>query len=58
MATSAIKNRTREEVIAAVKEMLRRRHEWVEQAQRDFKRIRAERAAMEDETQNAYEDNR
>ena len=40
MATSAIKNRTREDVIAAVKESLRRKHEWVEQAQREFKEMR------------------
>lgn len=46
MATSAIKNRTREEVIAAVKETLRRKREWEEKAQEDLKRIRAERAAI------------
>ena len=46
MSTSAIKNRTREEVIAAVKESLRRKHEWEQQAQEDFKRIRAERAQI------------
>lgn len=46
MATKAIKNRTRDEIIAAVKESLRRKREWEQQAEEDFKRIRAERAAM------------
>ena len=46
MAIRAIKNRTREEVGAAVKESLRRKREWEQQAEEDFKRIRAERAAM------------
>lgn len=46
MATNAIKNRTRDEVIAAVRESLQCKHDWEKQAEEDFKKIRAERAAM------------
>lgn len=45
MAVKAIRNRSREEVVAAAKESLRRKHEWELQAKEDFKRIRAVRAA-------------
>ena len=41
--STAIKNRTRDEIIAAFRESIRRKHEWEEQAQEEFKRIREER---------------
>ncbi|MBR6446131.1 MAG: 30S ribosomal protein S7 [Prevotella sp.] len=43
MESVAYKNRTREEVIAAFRESIRRKHEWEEQAQELFKKIREER---------------
>ena len=44
--STAFKNRTREEVIAAFRESIRRKHEWEEETQEVFKRIRAERRAL------------
>ena len=41
--SAAFKNRTRDEIIAAFRESIRRKHEWEEQAQEEFKRIREER---------------
>lgn len=44
--STAFKNRTRDEIIAAFRESIRRKHEWEEQAQEDFKRIREERRLL------------
>ena len=41
--SAAIKKRTRDEIIAAFRESIRRKQEWEEQAQEEFKRIREER---------------
>lgn len=46
MVSAAYKNRTREEIIAAVKESIRKKHEWEEQSQEVFKRIREERRRL------------
>lgn len=46
MVTAAYKNRTREEIIAAFRESIRRKQEWQEQAQEEFKRIRKERRQL------------
>ena len=39
----AIKNRTREEVIAAFRQSIQRKHEWQEKAEEDIKRIAKEK---------------
>ena len=44
--STAIKNRTRDEIIAAFRESIRRKHEWEEHAQEEFKRIREERRLL------------
>lgn len=46
MAIVTFKGRTRDEIIAAFRESIRRKHEWEEQAQEDFKRIRKERMQL------------
>ena len=43
MISPANKNRTREEIIAAFRESIRRKQEWEERTQEEFKRIREER---------------
>ncbi len=40
MVSVAYKNRTREEVIAAFRESIRRKHEWQEKAEKEIKKIR------------------
>ena len=42
----AIKNRTREEVIAAFRQSIQRKHEWQKKAEEDIKRIRMERLQL------------
>lgn len=46
MVSVAFKNRTREEIIAAFRESIRRKHEWEEQSQEVFKQIREERQQL------------
>lgn len=43
MVSAAYKNRTREEIIAAFRESIRRKHEWQEWAEEEIKKIRQER---------------
>jgi len=43
MVSAAFKNRTREEIIAAFRESIRRKHEWQERAEEEIKKIRQER---------------
>ncbi|MBR5633721.1 MAG: 30S ribosomal protein S7 [Prevotella sp.] len=43
MESVAYKNRTREEVIAAFRESIRRKHEWQKQADEEIRKIREER---------------
>lgn len=43
---SAYKNRTRDEVIAAFRESIRRKHEWQEQANEIIQRIRQDRQQL------------
>ncbi len=43
MVSVAYKNRTREEVIAAFRESIRRKHEWQEKAEQEIRKIREER---------------
>lgn len=43
MATVAFKNRTRDEIIAAFRESIRKKHEWEEQAEESIRKIREER---------------
>ena len=46
MVSQAYKNRTREQIIAACRESVRRKHEWEKMAQEEFRRIREERLAI------------
>lgn len=43
MVAIAFKNRTRDEIIAAFRESIRKKNEWIKQANEEFKRIREER---------------
>lgn len=43
MASTAFKNRTREEVIAAFRESIRRKHEWIKKTDEELRQIREER---------------
>ena len=40
MVSVAYKNRTREEIIAAFRESIRRKHEWQKRAEEEIKKIR------------------
>ena len=42
MVSAAFKNRTRDEIIAAVRESIRKKHEWQERAEQEIKKIRQE----------------
>ena len=42
----AIKNRTRDEIIAAFRESIRRKHEWQEHAKETIERIRQDRQQL------------
>ncbi len=42
----AIKNRTRDEIIAAFRESIRKKQEWIKQSDEEFKRIREERRQL------------
>ena len=46
MVTTAYKNRTREEIIAAFRESIRRKREWQQQADEEIKKIRHERLQL------------
>jgi hypothetical protein len=46
MVSAAFKNRTRDEIIAAVRESLRKKQEWIKQSDEEFKRIREERRKL------------
>ena len=46
MVSPAYKNRTRDEVIAAFRESIRKKHEWQKQASEDIRRIREERRQL------------
>ena len=46
MVTAAYKNRTRDEIIAAFHESIRRKHEWQERVEQEIKRIRQERLQL------------
>ena len=43
MATAVLKNRTRDEIIAAFRESIRKKHEWEEKAEESIRKIREER---------------
>ncbi len=43
MVSVAFKNRTRDEIIAAFRESIRRKHEWQERAEEEIRQIRLER---------------
>ena len=43
MYSPAYKNRTREEVIAAFRESIRKKQEWIKESDEELKRIREER---------------
>ena len=40
MVSVAFKNRTRDEIIAAVRESIHKKQEWIKQSDEEFKRIR------------------
>ena len=46
MVSVAYKNRTRDEIIAAVRESIRKKQEWIKQSDEEFKRIREERKKL------------
>ena len=46
MVSVAIKNRTRDEIIAAFRESIRKKQEWIKQSDEEFKRIREERRQL------------
>lgn len=46
MVSPAFKNRTRDEIIAAFRESIRKKHEWLEQTDEEFRRIREERRQL------------
>ena len=45
-SSAAYKNRTREEIIAAFRESIRKKHEWQERAEEEIKKIRQERLQL------------
>ena len=47
LVTAAFKNRTRDEIIAAVRESIRKKQEWIKQSDEEFKRIREERKRLQ-----------
>ena len=46
MVSPAFKNRTREEVIAAFRESIRKKQEWIKQSDEEFKKICEERRQL------------
>ena len=46
MVSAAFKNRTRDEIIAAVRESIRKKHEWQDRAEQEIKKIRQERLQL------------
>ena len=46
MESVAFKNRTRDEIIAAFRECIRKKQEWQKKAEEDIKRIRQERLQL------------
>ena len=46
MVSAAYKNRTRDEIIAAFRESIRKKHEWQKQAEEEIEKIRAERLQL------------
>ena len=46
MVSPAFKNRTRDEIIAAVRESIRKKQEWIKESDEEFKRIREERRKL------------
>lgn len=46
MVSAAYKNRTRDEVIAAFRESIRRKHEWQKRAEEEIEKIRQERLQL------------
>ena len=46
MVSPAFKNRTRDEIIAAFRESIRKKQEWQKKAEEDIKRIRQERLQL------------
>ena len=46
MVSQAIKNRTRDEIIAAFRESIRKKHEWQAKAEENIRKIREERLQL------------
>ena len=46
MVSPAFKNRTRDEIIAAFRESIRKKHEWQERAEEEIRKIREERLQL------------
>ena len=46
MVSVAFKNRTRDEIIAAFRESIRKKNEWIKESDEEFKRIREERRQL------------
>ena len=46
MLSVAIKNRTRNEIIAAFRESIHKKQKWIKQSDEEFKRIREERRQL------------
>ncbi|MBQ7415320.1 MAG: hypothetical protein IJV09_07820 [Prevotella sp.] len=46
MVSVAFKNRTRDEIIAAFRESMRKKHEWQERAEENIRKIKEERLKL------------
>jgi hypothetical protein len=46
MVPIAFKNRTRDEIIAAFRESIRKKNEWIKESDEEFKKIREERRQL------------
>ena len=46
MVPVAFKNRTRDEIIAAFRESIRKKNEWIKESDEEFKKIREERRQL------------
>jgi hypothetical protein len=46
MVSVAYKNRTRDEIIAAFRESIRKKNEWIKESDEEFKKIREERRQL------------
>ena len=46
MVSEAYKNRTRDEIIAAIRKSIRKKNEWIKESDEEFKKISEERRQL------------